>query len=160
MKFLAFILMVISASAVGAAELPATALLSMGFKEVKLEDVGDVRVFERRAARSSGYLSVSEDLNGDGKADETRILQNHDRQIAYVVSVIVTDGKVDTFVLGRFPMSEVPYLGIMATGAAGIIAPANVTSGIAVFDLRTGKGEKNIFDGADFGIRVPFELEE
>lgn len=140
----------------GAAEFPSTALLSIGFREVRLDDVRDGSEFAKRLGVPSGYLSVSTDFNGDGKSDEARILQNSDRQIAYVVVVTLSADKVDTYVIKSLPLSDVPHLAIIATPLDHGIVGERATPGLAIFDLRSGKGEASYFDGEDFNIQRPF----
>lgn len=109
-----------------------------------------------RKADASGFLSVSADFNGDGMEDEARILLNGQRNIAYVVAVIVTANKVDTYVLSDIQLPEVSQVGIRAL-APRSIGPMPSSAGIGIFNLRTGQGEANYFDGEEFNIRFPLK---
>lgn len=148
----------LSPARLSAADFPRTSLLSIGFEEVRLDDLRSSPEFTERAGSTSGYLSVSTDLNGDGRPDEVRILQNRVRMIAYVVAVIVSPNKVDTFVLGDLPLSQISYTGIVAAKPEAGIEHRRPSSGLAIFDLRDGKGEASYFDGEEFSIRRPFVL--
>ena len=140
-----------------ATELPATALLSIGFTEVRLNDLQNTDTYSQRAAKVGGYLSVSADLNGDGKIHEVRILQNRDRQIAYVVAVISSPEKLDTFVLSSFALSEIAHIAIDAVQPIPELTGGHMRTGIAIFDLRTGMGEATFFDGEEFTIHTAID---
>ena len=63
-------------------DFPTTALFSIGFSEVRLDDLRNTETYSLRVAEPSGFLIISADLNGDGIADEVRVLQNLERGIA------------------------------------------------------------------------------
>jgi hypothetical protein len=87
-QFATLLIFGLVATAALGAQLPPIACLSMGFKEATMADLAaGPRVSARRADPNS-YLSVTADFNGDGKADEARILLNEQRKVAYVVAVI------------------------------------------------------------------------
>ncbi|MCY7338693.1 MAG: hypothetical protein LH465_01855 [Sphingomonas bacterium] len=140
-----------------AADLPPIAFLSMGFKEVRLKDVESTPEHKTRLAAPGGFLGVTADFNGDGKPDEARILQNRERQIAYVVAVISSPTKVDTYVQSQIALSEVAHTGVRAVKPRSDLTSGEMRTGLAIFDLRTGAGEANFFDGEEFYIRLPFE---
>ena len=106
-----------------------------------------------RRADANGYLAVTADFNGDGKADEVRILLNEQRTVAYVVAVIQSSSKVDAYVLSQMALQDAKNVGI---------APANPLTknqsrglaGVTVFALDSGQGEASYFDGKDFNTRV------
>lgn len=132
------------------AEFPSTALLSIGFVEVRLNDLRDTETYAKRRAQPHGYLKISADLNGDGSLDEVRVLQNVEGDVAYVAAAIMTPVKLDTYILKSVPLSEVPYLAIdVAEAGAGLSKEAK-GAGVAIFDLRTGSGEATFFDGNEF----------
>ncbi len=138
------------------AEFPATALLSIGFAEVRLDDLRDTQTYAQRTAQSHGYLKVSADLNGDGSLDEVRILQNVERNIAYVAAAIMTPDKLDTYILKSVPLSDVPFVAIEVAEAQADLTKRAKGHGVAMFDLRTGRGEAVFFDGEEFRLSSPF----
>lgn len=140
-----------------AGDFPATALLSIGFSEVRLDDLQNTETYPMRAAEPCGFLIISADLNGDGNADEVRVLQNLERGIAYVAAAITTPTKLDTYVLKSVPLAEVPYLAIDVTSPDPNLAKGIKGAGIAIFDLRTGLGEAYFFDGEEFSITAPVD---
>ena len=136
-------------------DFPATALLSIGFAEVRLEDLRNTQTYAQRKAHSQGYLKVSADLNGDGLLDEVRILQNVERDVAYVAAAIMTPDKLDTYILKSVPLSEVLYLAIDVAEPKADLSTQARGHGVAMFDLRTGRGEAMFFDGEEFRISLP-----
>jgi hypothetical protein len=84
----------------------------MGFREATMADFTDSPWAARRRTEASGYLAVTADFNGDGKADEARILLNEQRKLAYVVAVIQSPTKVDTYVLSQMALEEAKDIGI------------------------------------------------
>jgi hypothetical protein len=140
-----------------AAEFPRIAFLSMGFEEVRVSDIRSTPEYQRRADSPSAYLSVTADFNGDGNPDEARILQNRSRDVAYIVAVMTSGEQVDTYVLSEVPLSDVRHIGIRALKPRPELTPGRVASGIAIFDVRTNKGEANYFDGEEFNVRLPLD---
>ena len=140
-----------------AGDFPATALLSIGFSEVRLDDLRNTETYSLRVAEPCGFLIISADLNGDGIADEVRILQNLERGVAYVAAAITTPTKLDTYVLKSVPLAEVPYLAIEVASPDPNLGKGIKGAGIAIFDLRTGLGEANFFDGEEFSITAPVD---
>lgn len=151
-RFLLFASAISSAPATGG-DFPASALLSIGFAEVRLEDLKGSETYVRRAKEPGGFLQVSEDLNRDGKRDEVRILQNREKQIAYVAAAIMGPRKLDTYVLASLPLADAPYLAIASSER--ILPDGTKSIGIAIFDLRTGVGESTFYDGEEFSITMP-----
>jgi len=137
------------------AQFPATALLSIGFEEVRLDDLRDTQTYAQRKDQSHGYLKVSADLNGDGSLDQVRILQNVERDTAYVAAAIMTQDKLDTYILKSIPLSEVPYIAIDVAEPKSDLAKQVKGHGVAMFDLRTGRGEAVFFDGEEFRLSSP-----
>ena len=135
------------------AELPPIAFLSMGFKEATMADfASEPEVFARRAD-PSGYLAVTADFNGDGKVDEARILLNEQRQVAYVVAVIQTVAKIDTYVLSHMPLHDVKNVGIAPAKPLAADRSRGLP-GLTIFALDSGRGEARYFDGEEFDTRV------
>ena len=141
------------ASVTHAAALPSIAFLSIGFREATVTDFKSTPQELTRRADESGFLAVTADFDGDGKADEARILLNEKRGVAYVVAVIQSAAKVDTYVLSQMPLPDANNVGITLarplTGAA-----SRGSAGILIFALDSGLGEASYFDGEEFNTRV------
>lgn len=131
------------------AQLPPIAFLSMGFKEATMADFVSSPQVSMRRADPSGYLAVSTDFNGDGKIDEARVLLNEQRGVAYIVAVIQSPSKVDTYVLSQLPLQDAKNVGITRAEPLG----ANQSRGLAgvrIFALDSGQGAASYFDGEEF----------
>jgi hypothetical protein len=135
------------------ANLPPIAFLSIGFKEATIADFKDTPWAAKRRIDASGYLAVTADFNGDGKADEARILLNEQRRVAYVVAVIQSHSKVDTYVLSEMALHDAKNVGI-ALAKPLSNDQSHGLAGVTVFALETGRGEASYFDGAEFNTRV------
>lgn len=135
------------------AKLPPIAFLSIGFREATLADFRSDAQRVARRADASGYLAVTTDFNGDGKPDEARILLNQQRNVAYVIAVIQSSAKIDTYVLSQITLQDAQNVGITIAKPL----PADQSRGLAgvtVFALDSGHGEASYFDGQEFNIRV------
>jgi hypothetical protein len=135
------------------AALPPIAFLSIGFKEATMADFTEGPWAAKRRIDASGYLAVTADFNGDGKADEARILLNEQRKVAYVVAVIQSPSKVDTYVLSQFALQDAMNVGI-APASPLANRKSRGLAGVTVFALDSGQGEASYFDGEDFNTRV------
>src|SRR3954468_21157097 len=112
MRLIAPLLIVLSAASIAqAGPFPPTALLSIGYREARLADFEGTPGQAQRRAAPDGLLSLTADLNGDGRDDEVRILLNQERQLAYVAAAIMTE-KLDTYVLRRVALDEAAYIGL------------------------------------------------
>ena len=143
----------LSASAALCGQLPPIAFLSMGFREAKVADVTLGPGSSARRADPNGFLAVTADFNGDGKPDEARILLNEQRHAAYVVVVIQSSSKVDTYVLSQMSLQDASNIGIALAKPLGADQSRGL-AGVTVFALDSGIGEANYFDGEDFNKRV------
>ncbi len=139
-------------AATNGAQLPPIAFLSMGFKEATMVDFASGPQASARRADPSGYLAVSADFNGDGKVDEARILLNEQRRVAYVVAVIQSPSKVDTYVLSQMTLEDANNVGITPAKPLGT-SQSRGSSGVTIFALGSGQGEASYFDGEGFSIR-------
>lgn len=144
-------------SVVHSAQLPRIAFLSLGFKEATMTDFTATPQARARHADASGYLAVTADFNGDGKADEARILLNEQRKVAYVAAVIQSASKVDTYVLAQMPLKDANNVGITLAKPLQN-APDHRLNGVTVFAIDSGQGEANYFDGDEFNMRVAVKL--
>lgn len=125
----------------------------MGFREATLADFASSPQVSARRADPSGYLAVSADFNGDGKVDEARILLNEQRMVAYVVAVIRSPAKVDTYVLSQMALADAKNVGIALAKPLRANQSRSV-AGVTIFRLDTGRGEASYFDGEDFNTRA------
>ncbi len=124
----------------------------MGYREAKLADFAATPQANARQSDKSGYLAVTADFDGDGLEDEARILLNEKIGTAYVVAVIESRAKVDTYVLSQMTLNDAKMVGIsMASPLHGSAARA---SGVTIFNITSGEGEAIYFDGEDFSTRV------
>ncbi|TMJ20249.1 MAG: hypothetical protein E6G92_11010 [Alphaproteobacteria bacterium] len=123
---------------------PPTALLSIGYREARLADFEGTPGQAQRRAAPDGLLSLTADLNGDGRDDEVRILLNQERQLAYVAAAIVTE-KLDTYVLRRVPLDEAADIGLRD-------APPRLDGrhGVTIFSLSSGRAETLYLAGEEF----------
>ena len=146
------LLLSVTAAPTLAGEFPHTALLTAGFREAQLADFVGTPDYETRVAAPSAMLAVTADFDGDGVADEARLLLNAERKIAYVAATIMKSDKLDTYVLASVPLNEADRIAISA-GAC----PDSTKSrtGIAIYDLKRADGEVNCFDGEEFVARPP-----
>ena len=139
-------------SIASAAPLPRIAFLSIGFTEATLADFkGTPQAIARRTDKR-GYLAVTADFNGDGQDDEARMLLNKKRSVAYIVAVISSATKVDTYVLTQMPLQEANNVGITRAKPLRDVASGG-SAGITIFALDTGQGEASYFDGEDFNAK-------
>ena len=125
-----------------------TALLSVGFAQVKLSDVKDTPEYTERLSDPSGFLAVSGDFRGDGLRDQAGILRNVRRGVAYViVSSIRTEA--DTYVVKQMPLAEADDVGLR------LADPLNGKGyGLTVFSLTTPKAETFDLVNDDFVRRA------
>jgi hypothetical protein len=128
-----------------AGPLPPIAFLSIGFREARLSDFSRSPYAVRRHEDPTGFLALTADFNGDGRPDEARLLITQARQIAYVVAVIQTN-QVDTYVLSSYSLADAEKIGVRAAPPK----PGSSRVGITVFDIGSGAGETNYFDGSEF----------
>lgn len=125
----------------------------MGFREATLVDFAETSQAIARRVDVTGFLAVTADFNGDGKNDEARILLNEKEGVAYVVAVIVFKAQVDTYVLSRLLLQDAKNIGI--SPAAPLPGGSTARrSGLKIFEIDSGQGEANYFDGEDFNKRV------
>jgi len=140
------------------AQLPRIAFLSMGFREATIGDFASSPHAPWRRAGPRAYLAVTADFNEDGEADEARILLNEQRAVAYVVAVIRSPSKVDTYVLSRMSLEGAKNVGItLAKPLTSDELHGRV--GVTVFALDSGQGEAAYFDGEEFDVRVAVTAE-
>lgn len=135
-----------------AGEFPRTALLAAGFREAQLSDFAGTAGYEIRAAAPSARLAVTGDFNGDGDADEARLLLNPERKLAYVAATIMQADKLDTYVLASVPLADAGRILISATECKrGTVRQ----TGIVIYDLERADGEVHCFDGEEFSAGPP-----
>lgn len=152
-KFLVVFTCALTGATTSGAQLPPIAFLSMGFKEATIADFASSPQASARRVDPSGYLVVSADFDGDGKVDEARILLNEERRVAYVVVVIQSRFKVDTYVLSHMTQDDAKNVGITLAKPLGANQSRGL-SGVQIFALDSGQGEASYFDGEDFGTRA------
>jgi hypothetical protein len=125
----------------------------MGFREATMADFTDSPWAARRRTEAGGYLAVTADFDGDGKADEARILLNDQRRVAYVVAVIQSPAKVDTYVLSQIALHDAKDIGIALANPLANDKSRGL-AGVNIFPLDSGQGEASYFDGESFNTRV------
>lgn len=135
-----------------AGEFPRTALLAAGFREAQLNDFAGTANYQARAATPSAMLAVTGDFDGDGEADEARLLLNAERKLAYVAATIMKADKLDTHVLASMPLADA---GRIAISAAKCSRGAVQQTGIVIYDLERDDGEVHCFDGEEFFASPP-----
>lgn len=151
-KFVVVISCALMSATTNGAQLPPIAFLSMGFKEATMADFASSPQASVRGADPSGYLAVSADFDGDGKVDEARVLLNEQRRVAYVIAVIQSPSKVDTYVLSQMALEDVNNVGI-ALAKPLEADQSRGLSGVKIFALDSGQGKASYFDGEDFTTR-------
>ena len=129
----------------------------MGFREATMADFTNSSWAAMRRRDASGYLAITADFNGDGKADEARILLNEQQKVAYIVAVIQSTDKVDTYVLSQIALEEAKDIGIALANPL-VNDESRGLPGVNIFALDTGQGEANYFDGEEFNTRVVSSL--
>jgi hypothetical protein len=133
-----------AASIAQAGPFPPTALLSIGYREARLADFEGTPGQTQRRAAPDGLLSLTADLNGDGRDDEVRILLNQERQLAYVAAAIVTE-KLDTYVLRRVALDEAADIGLRDAPPR-----SDGRHGVTIFSLSSGRAERLYLVGEEF----------
>ena len=130
---------------------PPIAFVAMGYKEVTRSTLPATSDQIWRNASPTGYLAITADFNGDGKDDEARILANPQLGEARIVVVIVSNEKIDTYVLQIMDLNQVQTIGIDLVKAQP--ATGRKLPGIVVF-TRKGNAEYNVLHDGEF-IRAP-----
>lgn len=154
-----FIACALLGSAAHGAQLPRIAFLSMGYREATIADFASSPQAPWRRADPRAYLAVTADFNGDGEADEARILLNEQRGVAHVVAVIRSpSSKLDTYVLSHMPLESAKNVGITLAKPLASAGPHGRV-GVTVFNLDSGQGEAAYFDGEEFDVRVAVTAE-
>nr|WP_310524176.1 hypothetical protein [Polymorphobacter sp.] len=152
-KFVVVLACALVGATTNGAQFPPIAFLSIGFKEATMVDFASSPQVSARRADASGYLAVSADFDGDGEVDEARVLLNEQRKVAYVVAVIQSPSKVDTYVLSQMPLEDAKNVGITLAKPLEVNQSRGLC-GVKIFALDSGQGEASYFDGEEFNTQV------
>lgn len=108
-----------------------TALISIGYVEAKLSDYASSPAYAKRLTDPEGFLAFSADFIGDGRLDRARVLRNVERNLAYVVVVLVRE-KIDTHVIMSMTLDQTETIGIRAATPSD---EGSNAAGITIFSL-------------------------